>query len=145
MMLWKCCTQYVSKFGKLSRGHRTGKCQFSFQSQRTAMPNNVQTTAQLHSSQFSSGMSDSLQPHGLQHARIPCPSPTPRVLSNSSTLSRWYHPTISSSVVPFSYCLQSCPASGAFPVSQFFTLGGQSIGVSASASVLPRVLRTDFL
>ena len=145
MMLWKCCTQYVSKFGKLSRGHGTGKCQFSFQSQRTAMPNNVQTTAQLHSSQFSSGMSDSLQPHGLQHARIPFPSPTPEACSNSSPLSPWYHPTISSSVVPFSYCLQSFPASGAFPVSQFFTLGGQSIGVSASASVLPRVLRTDFL
>ena len=97
------------------------------------MPKNVQTTAQLHSSQFSSGVSDSLQPHGLQHARIPFPSPTPEACSNSCPLSRWCHPTISSSVVPFSYCLQSCPASGAFPVSQFFPLGGQSIGVSASA------------
>ena len=79
-------------------------------------------------------VSDSLQPHGLQHARIPCPSPTPRVYSNSCPLSRWCHPTISSSVIPFSR-LQSFLASGSFPVSQLFALGGQSIG--ASASVFP--------
>ena len=90
-------------------------------------------------------MCDSLWCYEPQHARPPCPSPTPRVYPNPCPLSWWCHTTISSSVVPFSYCLQSCPASEAFPVSQFFALGGQSIGVSASASVLPRVLRTDFL
>ena len=88
--------------------------------------------------QFScSVMSDSLWPHGLQHARLPCLSPTPGVCSNSCPLSRWCHPTISSSVVPLSSCLQSFPASGSFPVSQFFTSGGQSIGVLASVLVLP--------
>ena len=88
-------------------------------------------------SQFScSVMSDSLQPHGLQHGRPPCPSPTARVYSNSCPLSRWCHPTISSSVVPFSG-LQSFPASGSIPMSQFFVSDGQSIEVSASASVLP--------
>ena len=89
-------------------------------------------------SQFScSVMSDSLRPHGLQHARPPCPSPTPRVYPNSCPSSQWCHPTISSSVVPFSSCPQSFPPSGSFPMSQFFTSGGQSIGVSASTSVLP--------
>ena len=81
-------------------------------------------------------MSNSLQPHGLQHTRFPCPSPTPRAYSNSYPLSQLYHPTSSSSVVPFSSCLQSFPASGSFPVSLLFTSGGQSIGVSVSASVL---------
>ena len=78
-----------------------------------------------------------LRPHGLQHARPPCPSPTPGVHSNSRPLSQWCHPTISSSVVPFSSCLQSFPTSGSFQMSQLFTSGGQSIGVSASTSVLP--------
>ena len=88
--------------------------------------------------QFSlSVVSDSLQPHGLQHARLPCPSPTPTACSNSCPSSQWCHPTISSSVVPLSSCLQSFPASGSFPVSQFFPSGGQSIGVLASASVVP--------
>ena len=82
-------------------------------------------------------MPDSLWPHGLQHARPPCPSPTPRVYSNSCPLNLWCHPTISSFVIPFSSCLQFFPVSGFFPVSQLFTLGGQIIGVSASASVLP--------
>ena len=87
-------------------------------------------------SQFShSVVSDSLQPHEPQHARPSCPSPTLRVHSNSRPLSQWCHPTISSSVIPFSYCLQSFPASGSFPVSHLFTSGGQSIGVSASTSV----------
>ena len=95
-------------------------------------------TQPLLSVQFSrSVMSDSLWPHGLQHARLPCPSPTPGVYSNSCPLSRWCHPTISSSFIPFSSCPQSFPASGSFPMSQLFTSGGQSIGVSASASVLP--------
>ena len=80
-------------------------------------------------------VSDSFQLHGLQHARLPCPSPTPGACSNSSN--RWCHPTISSSVIPSSYCLQSFPASGSLQMSQFFTSGGQSIGVSASTSVLP--------
>ena len=88
--------------------------------------------------QFSrSVVSDSLRPHESQHARPPCPSPTPGVYSNSCPSSRWCHPAISSSVVPFSSCPQSLPASGSFPMSQLFTSGGQSIGVSASASVLP--------
>ena len=95
--------------------------------------------AVVTSVQFSrSVMSDSLRPHEPQHARPPCPSPTPRVYSNSCPLSRWCHPTISSSVVPFSSCLQSFPASGTFQMSQLFASGGQSIGVSASASVLPK-------
>ena len=78
-----------------------------------------------------------LRPHELQHASFPCPSPTPGACSNAHPLSRWCHPTISSSVVAFSSCLQSFPASGSFPVRQFFTSVGQNIGVSASASVLP--------
>ena len=88
--------------------------------------------------QFShSVMPNSLWPHGLQHTRLPCPSPTPRACANSCPSSRWCHPTISSSVVPFS-SLQSFPASGSFPMSQFFASGGQSIGASASESVLPK-------
>ena len=82
-------------------------------------------------------VSDSLWPHGVWHSRPPCPSPTPGVYSNSCPLSQQYHPTISSSVIPFSSLLQSFPASGSFQMSQFFTSGGQSIGVSASTSVLP--------
>ena len=82
-------------------------------------------------------MSDSSQPHELQHTRPPCPSPTPRVYSDSFPSSRWCHPAISSSVVPFSSCPQSLPASGFFPMSQLFAWGGQSIRVSALASVLP--------
>ena len=82
-------------------------------------------------------VSDSLWPHELQHTRFPCPSPTPKVHPNPCSLTRWYHPTISSTVVPFSSCPQSFPASGSFPMSQLFASGGQGIGVSASTSVLP--------
>ena len=82
-------------------------------------------------------VSDSLWPHGLQHSRLPRPSPTPGAFSNSCPSSQWCHPTISSSVIPFSSCLQSFPASGSFPRSQLFASGGQSTEVSASASVLP--------
>ena len=89
-------------------------------------------------------VSDSLWPHRLQHARLPCSSPTLGVYSNSCPLSRWCHPTTSSSVVPFSSRLQSFPASGSFPMSQFFTSGGPSIGVSASASVLPMNIQDWF-
>ena len=95
--------------------------------------------------QFShSVMSDSLWLHGLHHARLPCPSPVPRIYSNSYSWSWWCHPTISSSVIPLSSCLQSFPASGSFQMSQFFTSGGQSIGVSASASVLPMSIQDWF-
>ena len=91
-----------------------------------------------HSIQFSCSLvSDSLWPHELQHTRLPCPSPIPGVYSNSCPLSRWCHPTISSSVIPFSSHLLSFPASGSFQMSQLFASGGQSIGVSASTSVLP--------
>ena len=185
MMLLKCCTWYASKFGELSSDHRTGKGQFSFQSQRKAMPKNVQITIQLHSFhmlarlcsksfklgfsstwtqnfqmykldlekaeepeiklptsagshkkqgnskntllmlhwlckslwrvQFSrSVVSDSLQPHGVQHARLRCPSPTPGAYSNSCLSRQWCHPNISSSLIPFSSCLQSFPPSGSF-------------------------------
>ena len=91
-----------------------------------------------HSVQFNrSVVSNSLRPHEPQHARPPCPSPSPRVYSNPCPSSQWCHPSISSSVVPFSSCPQSFPASGSFPMSQLFAWGGQSIGLSASASVLP--------
>ena len=88
-------------------------------------------------------MSDSLWPHGLPLSRLPCPSLSPRVCSNSCPLSQWCHPTISSSVIPFSSCIQSFPASQSFPMIQS-TLGGQSIGVSASASVLPMNIQDWF-
>ena len=95
--------------------------------------------------QFSwSVMSDSLWPHGLQHARPPCPSPTPRAYSNSCPSSQWCHPTISSSVIPFFSCLQSFPASESFQMSHFFASGSQSIRVSASASVLPMNIQDWF-
>ena len=95
--------------------------------------------------QFScSEVSDSLQSHGLQHTRHSCPSPTPRVYSNSCPLSRWCHPNVSSSVIPLSSRLQSFPASGSFTMSQFFTSGGQSTRVSASTSVLPMNIQDWF-
>ena len=93
---------------------------------------------QFSSVQFiRSVVSDSLRPRESQHARHPCPSPTPRVYLNSCPSSQWCHPAISASVIPFSFCLHSLPASGSFPMSQLFACGGQSIGVSALASVLP--------
>ena len=96
--------------------------------------------------QFSHALvSSSLQPYGLQHTRLPCPSPTPGACSNSHPSSWWCHPTISSSIIPFSSCLQSFPTSGSFLRSQFFTSGGQSIGVLASASVLPMNIQNWFL
>ena len=96
-------------------------------------------------SQFShSVVSDSLQPHGLQHTRLPHPSPTPWACSNLCSLNQWCHSTISSFVVPFSSCLQSFPASGSFQMSQFFESGGQNIRASASASVLPMNIQDWF-
>ena len=94
-------------------------------------------------SSIHSVVSNSLQPHGTQHARPPCPSPTPRVYSNSSPLSQWCHPTISSSIIPFSSCPQSLPASESFPISQLFQWGGQSTGLSALTSFLPKNPRAD--
>ena len=94
---------------------------------------------EVRSDQIScSGVSDSLRPHESQHTRPPCPSPTPRVHWDSRPSSQWCHPAISSSVVPFSSCPQSLPASGSYPMSQLFTWGGQSTGVSALASFLPK-------
>ena len=89
-------------------------------------------------------VSDSLRPHRLQHNRLPCPLPSPGDCSNSCPLSQWCHPTISSSVIPFSSCLQSFPTSGSFQMSQLVASGGQSIGVSASASVLPMNIQDWF-
>ena len=98
-----------------------------------------------HSVQFShSVVSDSFRPHGLQHTRSPCPSSTPRVYSNSCPLSRWCHPTISSSIIPFSSHLQPFPASGSFLTSQLFASGGQSTEISASISVLPTNIQDWF-
>ena len=103
------------------------------------------TAIGVHGNQFSSVAQSypTLQPYGLQHTRLPCPSPTPRAYSNSCPSRQWYHPTTLSSVFPFSH-LQSFPASGSFPISQFFTSGGQSIGVSASARVLPMNIQDWF-
>ena len=126
--------------------HRIGKGQFSFQSQRKALPKNAQTTAQLHSShmlassvQFScSGAYDSLRPCESQHTRPPCPSQTPGVHSDSHPSSQWCHPAISSSVIPFSSCPQSLPASESVPMSQLFAWGDWSTGISALASFLQK-------
>ena len=109
--------------------HSTGGSVTSWDSRKHSFTQSVQFSHSV--------MSDYLQPHGLQHARLPCLSPAPWACSNSCLSSRWCSPAISSSVVPFFSCLQSFPASGSFPVSQFFASGGQSIGVSASASVFP--------
>ena len=105
----------------------------------------IPAPGRFQSVQFScSVMSNSFLPLGVQHSRLPCPSPTPRACSNSCPSSRWCHPTISSSVVPFASYLQSFPASGSFPMSPFFASGGQSIGASASASVLPMNIQDWF-
>ena len=135
MMLWKCCTQFASKLGKLSSGHRTGKGQFSFQSQRKAITKGSYCSTSVQFSHLV--VSDSLQHHESQHSRPPCPSPIPGVYPNSCTLKQWCHPTISSSVSPVSSCPQSFPASESFQMSQLFASGDQSFGVTASASVLP--------
>ena len=118
-----------------------GKCYANFDIFST-----VQIGIWLKFSQFScSVVSDSLRPLELQHARPPCPSPTPGVHSNSCPSSRWCHPAISSSVIPFSSCPQSLPASESFPMSQLFAWGGQSTGVLALASFLPKIPRADLL
>ena len=117
------------------------KVGLKFNNQKT----NIMASSPISSVQFSIPLvSNSFRSHGLQHARPPCPSSTPGVYSNSCPLSQWGHPTISSSVIPFSSRLQSFPASGAFQRSQFFTSSGQNIGVSASASVLPTNIQDWF-
>ena len=113
-------------------------CNFTHWQVSNILQNKSYLIFQFSSVQFSrSVVSDCLQPHDLQHARPPCLSPTPRVHSNSCPLSQWCHPAISSSVVPFSSCPQSLPTSESFPMSQLFSWGGQSTGVSALVSVLP--------
>ena len=108
--------------------------------------NSSQKRFHMFTDQFScSVVSDSLQPHGLQHSRLPCPSPTPGACSDSCPLSWWCHPTTSSSIIPFSSCPQSFPPSRSYSMSQFFTSGGQTIGVSASASVLAMNIQNQFL
>ena len=117
-------------------GERTWKF---FQRRYTNTQQVHEKVLKISSVQFSlSVVSDSLQLHESQHTRPPCPSPTPRVHSNSCPLSQWCHPTLSSSVIPFSSCPQSLPASESSPMSQLFAWGGQSTGVSALASVLPK-------
>ena len=112
---------------------------------RTFQCSGINMFLQFSSVRFSrSVVSDSLRPHESQHARLPCPSPTPGIHSDSRPSSRWCHPTISSSVVPFSSRLQLFPASGSFPMSQFFASGGQRIGTSVSASVLPMNIQDWF-
>ena len=129
-----CCTQYASKFGKLSSSHRTGKGSFHSNPQKRQ----CQRMFKFSSVQFNHSVgSDSLPPHELQPARPPCSSPTPGVHSDSRPSSHWCQLTISFLIVPFSSCLQSFPALGYFPRCQSFISDGQSTGVSASASVLP--------
>ena len=126
----------ISGHGKLN--HDLGLCP-------VGKENSLHCLILFSSVQFNcSVVSDSLQPHWLQYARLPCSSPTPGACSNSCSLHRWCHSIISYAVVPFSSHLQSFPASGSFPVSWFFTLGGQRIGVSASASVLPMNIQDWF-
>ena len=144
MFSWELCISFYqwnfvaltwTTFSTLSQ-----KCllnsEFSKTLSRCSSPNSVQLSRSV--------LSDSLRLHGLQHTRPPCPSPTPGAYSNSCPSSRWCHPTISSSVVPFSSRLQSFPASGSSQMSQFFTSDGQSIGASASASVLPMNIQDWF-
>ena len=132
------CVRFPLPFGIWSYPSHTSKCYPYFLTQFEFFC--IKEITYISSSvQFShSVVSDSLRPHESQHARPPCPSPTPGVHSNSGASGRWCHPAISSSVIPFSSCPQSIPASGSFPMSQFFAWGGQSIGVSASTSVLPK-------
>ena len=125
MVLFASASKHLNMWGKTDRTSRNR--------------NKMNKLLQFRSVQFShSVVSDSLWPHELQHARPPCPSPTAGVYPNSCPLSLWCHLTISSSAVPFSSCPQSFPASGSFPIRQLFSSSGQSIGVSASASVLPK-------
>ena len=115
-------------------------CIFTFSMERRSLTHNVESFRSARRVQFSSvtQLCPTLRPHELQHARPPCPSPTPGVHPDSHPSSQWCHPAISSSVVPFSSCSQSLPASGSFPMNQLFAWGSQSTGVSALASFLPK-------
>ena len=138
VLAWRVsCTEEPG--GLLSIGSRLKRLSSSSSSKCASIIYHSRRTKEKKWFQFSSVAHSyqTLQPHGLQHTRLPCPSPTPRVYSNSCPLCWWCHPTISPSVVPFIFCLQSFPASGSFPMSQFFSSGGQSIGATTSASVLP--------
>ena len=120
-------------------------CVHSVKEDRHHIPKVLSVENPSSVSQFSrSVVSNSLRPHESQHAKPPCPSPTPRVYSNLCPLSQWCHPTISASVIPFSSCLQSFPASGSFQMSQFFASGGWKIRVSTSTSVLPMNIQDWF-
>ena len=154
MMLWEYCTQYTNKFGKLSSGHRTGKGQFSLQSQRKAMPKNAQATAQLHSShtlvrsvQFSSITKScpTLWTPWITVRQAFLSTPTPGAHSNSCPSSQWCHPAISSSVFPFSSCPQSLPASVSFSMNQLFTGGGQILEFQLQHQSFQWTLRTDLV
>ena len=143
----KLSPKIVSWVSKWKNAHCTYFCDFNIV---TNAQISYKKSANMSSVEFSSVhfshsvVSDSLWPHESQHTRPPCPSPTPGGHSDSRPSSQWCHPTISSFVVPFSSCLQSFPASGSSPVSQFFPSGGQSIGVSSSVSVLPMNIQDWF-
>ena len=125
--------------------HKVTKARSHIYSSRIWMNKEPEMTAFDISFQFSrSVVSDSLRPHGLQHASLPCPSSIPGACSNLCPSSRWWHPTISSSVLPFSSCLQSFPASRSFPITQLFSKGSQGIGAAASASVFPMNIQDWF-
>ena len=129
------CNSHLQLFYPWDRGVGVEKCHFL---ETKATVKDIEISREISFYQFSrSVMSDSLWHHEPKHAKPPCPSPIPRVHTNPCPLSQWYHPTISSSVIPFSSNLHSFPASGSFPISQLFASGGQRIGVSASTSVLP--------
>ena len=149
LVTYSSCKQWIIYMFLYSRSITIGLVfwtDFGFQPSSINWPCRGHTDILMAYPQFSrSVMSDSLPPHVLQHARLLCPSPILGACTNSCPLSQWFHPTISSSVIPFSSYLQSFPASGSFPVNQFFASSGQSIGASASALVLQWVLRTDFL
>ena len=132
------CTKISELFGKNLRApRREWKCFLRIVNKKNAQVTRQSKIQQFHIFSSVAQSCLTLRPHESQHARSPCPSPTPRVHPNPCPSSQWCHPTISSSVIPFSFCAQSSPASGSFQMSQFFESGGQSIGVSASTSVLP--------
>ena len=139
---WVLWTEFLEEALWGRKGRSTPRM-YLLQWGQVSAPSKMEKVQCSHFSHFSrSVVTDSLQPHGLQHARLPCSSPAPRACSNSCPLSQWWHPNISSSVIPFSSCLQSVPASGSFQMSQFFTSGGQSIG--ASGSFLPMNIQDWF-
>ena len=132
---WVLWTEFLEEALWGRKGRSTPRM-YLLQWGQVSVPSKMEEVQCSHFSHFScSVVTDSLQPHGLQHARLSCSSPTPTACSNSCPLSQWWHPNISSSVIPLSSCLQSFPASGSFQMSQFFTSGGQSI--VASGSFLP--------